>query len=80
MLTFELEADEIAPALSMLLRDVSAGVIECDAMQTVDGYAAHGADVRGAIEPLVESFGLDLFDDGATIRSAEATAIIALPE
>ena len=64
----------------MLLRDVSSGVIECDAMQTVDGYAAHGADVRGAIEPLVESFGLDLFDDGATIRSAEATTIIALPE
>lgn len=80
MLTFELEADAAAPTLADLLGDISKGAITCDAAQTVDGYAAHGADVRGAIEPLVEIFGLDLFDDGATIRSAEPTSVISLHE
>src|SRR3990170_7717656 len=80
MLTFELEADAAAPTLAALLGDVSGGAIICDAVQTVVGYAAHGADVRGAIEPLVESFGLELFDDGAIIRSAAPSSVIFLPE
>jgi len=80
MLTFELEADEAAPTLAKLLADVGGGAIACDSAQTVDGYAAHGADVLGAIEPLVESFGLELFDDGVAIRSVDPAVVTILPE
>ena len=52
MLTFELEADAAALTLADLLDDVSRGAISCDAERSIKGYAAHGADVRGAIEPL----------------------------
>lgn len=79
MLTFELEADAAAPTLAALLGDVSGGAIACGAARTIEGYAAHGADVRGAIEPLVESFGLELLDDGTTIRSAQAAPARVLP-
>ena len=80
MLTFEIEADAAPPTLAALLSDASGGAIACTALQVVGGYAAHGADVRGAIEPLVESFGLDLFDDGASIRSPGAAAPALLVE
>jgi hypothetical protein len=32
------------------------------------GYAAYGQSVKTAVEPLVASFGIDLFDDGLQVR------------
>jgi hypothetical protein len=69
-LTFEVVADETAPAVAAVLADVSRSAIVCDAAQTVAGYAAYGKTIAAAVEPLVTSFGVELFDDGSTLRGS----------
>ena len=71
-LTFEVEADEEPPSLGSILADVSSGTIACDAEQPVRGFAAYGSSVRSAVEPIIESFGIELFDDGERLRHASA--------
>lgn len=69
ILTFEAVADTAPPSLDHILSDVSRGVVDCNATARLGGYAASGQSVRNAIEPIVESFALDLVDDGSVLRS-----------
>ena len=67
-LTFEVVADE-TPTIAAILSDASAGAIECEARDTLLGYAAYGPTVRGAVQPLVDCYDVALFDDGSVVRS-----------
>lgn len=78
-LTFEVVAHEEAPGLGVILKDASAGVIDCIATQPVQGYAAYGRSIRSAVQPLVDQFGVGLIDDGSVVRSpasGSATAVL----
>lgn len=77
-LTFEVEADPGAPSVGAIIGDASGGAIDCTAGASVIGYAAHGATVEAAVEPLIEHFGIELFDDGETLRSASPGAPVAV--
>ena len=52
-----------------MLDDASDGSIVCTAAQSVGGFAAYGASIKQAIAPLVDCFGIELFDDGNVLRS-----------
>lgn len=75
-MTFEVLADAAEPSLSAIMADVSDGAVESSAAETVLGYAAYGSSIARAVEPLVSTFGLQLFDDG--IRLRESVAAITL--
>lgn len=68
-LTFEVEADETALTIASIAADASGGAIACEAVQAISGYAAYGQSIKAAIEPLIESYGIELFDDGLQLRS-----------
>jgi hypothetical protein len=68
-MTFEVVADEAPPSVSAILQDASRGAISAGAAETVIGYAAYGRSMAAAVQPLVDSFGVALFDDGATLRA-----------
>jgi hypothetical protein len=68
-LSFEIEADDGPPKLGSVLVDASAGAIACDAARPLMGFAAYGRSIKSAVEPLVDSFGVELFDDGTVVRS-----------
>ena len=68
-LTFELEADEAAPSLGTVLGDASGNVITIDFDQSLAGFAAFGQSVRDAITPLIDSYGVEPFDDGTVLRA-----------
>lgn len=68
-LTFEVEADPGAVPVSLVLADVSGGAIASSESSAVAGYAAHGGTIASAVEPLVETFGVSLFDDGTVLTS-----------
>ena len=69
-LTFEIVGDQSAPAIGAILNDASNGLIGADAEQEVIGYAAYGQSIRSAIEPLIDSYAIQLFDDGSQLRTA----------
>lgn len=73
-LTFEVVADAAAPSLSAILSDASGSAIACDAPQTIAGYAAYGRSIAAAVDPLVNCFGISLFDDGSVIRAPASIA------
>src|SRR5262245_23087068 len=73
-LTFEVVADGAPPQLAAVLKDASAGLIDCDVAARIGGYAATGRSMRDAVEPIVESFGVDLVEDGSILRSPAASA------
>ena len=68
-LTFEVEADEGGAEIGGLLADCSRGAIDCTSTERVRGYAAHGASIAAAVQPLIDHLGLALFDDGTAVRS-----------
>jgi hypothetical protein len=68
-MTFEVVADATAPTVSSILADASAGAIACDATQSLVGYAAYGSSIAAAVQPLVDSFAVPLFDDGTSLHS-----------
>ncbi len=68
-LTFELVADEGPAEVDAVLADASGGGIGVSAGHEVLGFAAHGSSVRQALAPLIEAFGIRLFDDGEKLRS-----------
>jgi hypothetical protein len=68
-LTFEVEADPAPVAIGTILGDVSNGAIASTAAGDVVGYAAHGASVAAAVEPIVTLCGVELFDDGSVLAS-----------
>ena len=69
-LTFELVGDQNAPAIGAILADASNGLIGSDAAQEVVGYAAYGQSIRSAVEPLIDGYAIQLFDDGSQLRTA----------
>jgi len=77
-MTFEVIADDIAPAVSDILADAAAGAILADAPQTIAGYAAYGRSIGAAVEPLVGCYALRLFDDGVQLRPSLSEAAIAI--
>jgi hypothetical protein len=81
-MTFELLADAEPPLVGAILSDASGGAIATDATQSVTGYAAYGKSVAAAVQPLVDSFAVPLFDDGSSLRSpaAESALVIAADE
>lgn len=68
-LTFEVLADEEAPSIGAILNDAANGIVDCAAVEQVEGYAAYGLSIRTAIEPLLQCFAAELFDDGSVLRS-----------
>ena len=68
-MTFEIIADDVAPAISEILDDASNGWISAGAAQTLSGYAAYGASIVEAVQPLVDCFDIPLFDDGEQVRA-----------
>lgn len=79
-LTFEVVADEEAPAVSAILEDASAGSIHCSNEDTLVGYAAYGRSIRAAVEPLADCYDIALFDDGSVVRSPLAQAALVLAD
>jgi hypothetical protein len=75
-LTFELIADPDAPSIADILADASAGRIDCEGAAPITGYAALGRSIAVAVEPLVEHFGVHLFDDGERLRSPTAALVV----
>lgn len=74
-LTFEVEADERPPSVGAVLGDASGGTIQSDAGQEVVGFAAYGSSIKSAVEPLVDCFGAELFDDGTVLHAASSLAL-----
>ena len=80
ILTFEVVADSAAVPVAEILSDAADGDILSDTDHSVIGYAAYGASVRAAIEPLVSCYAIDLFDDGLQVRSPSDAGAIVLSE
>jgi hypothetical protein len=69
VLTFEVVADPESPALGDVLNDASAGRIYSNSQRSLPGFAAYGRSIRDAVEPIVSTFDVDLWDDGEVLRS-----------
>lgn len=67
-LTFEIIADSAAPTLAEIVDHASDGAIACGAGQQIAGFAAYGQSIRSAVTPLIEAFGIEVFDDGNALR------------
>ncbi len=67
-LTFEIEADPAPMTIGDIAADLSDGVITAGPSPALDGYAASGESLRGAVETLAELAGLSLVDEGAALR------------
>jgi hypothetical protein len=80
ILTFEIEADDQPQTVGSVLTDASAGAICSDADDAILGFAAYGRSIRSAIEPLVEIFGIELFDDGLVLRPPETDVAAVIGE
>ncbi|HEX6072724.1 MAG TPA: phage tail protein [Sphingomicrobium sp.] len=72
-LTFEVVADEAPPELDAILADATSGIVQCDPSQELIGFAAYGRSMRSAVEPLIDCFAVELFDDGFRLRSPDST-------
>jgi hypothetical protein len=73
--TFEVEADPQAPTMAAILGDASEGEIAASDQGTVVGYAAYGDATEPAVQPIVAQFGIQLFDDGHTLRAPASTSM-----
>lgn len=74
-LTFEVLGDIGEIAIKSVLADTSSGVIESSSTSQIGGYAAHGSTTAAAVEPLVDIFGMALFDDGAQLASPSTEVV-----
>ncbi|MFL6722255.1 MAG: phage tail protein [Sphingomonas sp.] len=77
-LTFEVIADDEPPLAGSVLADASGGVISSNADQALVGFAAYGRSIRSAVEPLVDCFDVELFDDGLALRPPSSSVAFAL--
>ena len=77
-LTFEVIADEAPLTVGAILADASAGAVDTSADQPLVGYAAYGASIKAALEPIIDCFGIDLFDDGVRLRSPAGSETVAI--
>ncbi|WP_299328686.1 phage tail protein [Parasphingopyxis sp.] len=71
-LTFEVEADADAVGIGDIVDDLSAGQAAADSDATLSGYAAHGADLRAAIEMLFAALPHHQIDDPDIVRFSDA--------
>lgn len=76
-LTFEVEADAGPVSIGAMAADLSAGRLDGADLPQVQGYAASGADVRDAIGPLVDAYGLALEAGADGLRLTVASAAAA---
>jgi hypothetical protein len=74
-LTFEVEADDGPVSIGAVAMDISAGKLDGEALASVDGFVASGADVRAGIAPLVEAHGLALRSDEAGLHLVTAGTV-----
>jgi len=74
-LTFEVIADAEPVAIGDVLRDVSEGAVIGDVASPVTGYAAYGATMKAAVEPLVDLWDVPLFDDGFALVTGSPPAV-----
>lgn len=77
-LTFEVIADPDEPAIGSIIEDASGGAISSDSAQTMIGYAAYGKSIADAAGPLIDCFGIELFDNGTALQAssnAEPTVV-----
>lgn len=77
-LTFEVLADAVPATIGTILGDASEGAIELEDDRAIGGYAAYGKSIAAAVDPLVSTFGIDLFDDGDLLRGpwSDAAAFV----
>lgn len=68
-LTFEVLGDDSDPEVGAILADAARGAIAASSNETIIGYAAYGLSIKAAAAPLVETFALELFDDGNVFRA-----------
>lgn len=77
-LTFELVADEAPVAVGAVLADASAGAISAASDDKMLGYAAYGRSIRDAVQPIVDAYAVELFDDGHCLRTSSNGAPVAV--
>lgn len=73
-LTFEVEADEGPVTIGTVAVDLSLGALGSILSETVDGFAAGGADVSDAIAPLVDAWDLAFVADEDGLRLVGTSA------
>ena len=78
LMTFEVIADEGSPSIGSMLGDASGEMIASEAADTVIGFAAYGPSIRAAVEPLVNCYAVELFDDGTQLRSPDRNSPISI--
>jgi hypothetical protein len=78
ILSFELVADEAPIAAGAILNELGAGALSADCDEPLLGYAADGATLRAATEPIVRLFGLSTWDDGARVRLSRETKLLTV--
>jgi hypothetical protein len=71
-LTFEVVAEAAPIAVASVLAAVSEGAVTTGVAGSVTGYAAYGATVEAAIQPLVDVWDIPLFDDGFSLSTSDA--------
>jgi hypothetical protein len=76
--TFEVQADPAPPLLGAILSDASGGEIATSDQRTVVGYAVYGDAIQPAVQPLVDHFGIQLFDDGQSLRTPTSASFDCL--
>ena len=76
ILSFELVADEAPIAAGAILNELGAGALSAACDEPLLGYAADGATLRAATEPIVRLLGLSTWDDGAQIRISGETKLL----
>jgi hypothetical protein len=71
-LTFEVIAEAAPIEVASVLAAVSEGAVTTGVEGSVTGYAAYGATVKAAIQPLVDVWDIPLFDDGFSLSTSDA--------
>lgn len=79
-LTFEVIADSAPPSVGAIVSDASFDAIAASTTATLTGYAAYGRSIRDAVQPLVDTFAVPLFDDGNILRSAGEASAASIDE
>jgi putative tail protein len=79
-MTFEAFADDEPVSVGGILSDASGEVVACTDGQQLAGYAAYGQSIGAAIEPLIDCFDVELFDDGSRLVSPVGTVPMQIGE
>jgi hypothetical protein len=72
--TFEIVGDEGPVGSAEVLHDASGGVVNSNAAGELIGYAAYGRSMKAAIQPLIDCYAVDLFDNGFALVGTSSDA------